>query len=395
MGRRIFTVCVVCWCAVSALLASPARAAAAETPLIELHGREGFWRIGRDGTGVWWFVSPDGRREFLNCVTTVQPRLVGRDLRGPDYTSRDFTAASTLGHWAQAAASRVASSGFKGIGAWSNPALHGCDLPMTRDLNVTAWLGGGAPPVGSPAWRAGIEEAIRRQVLPLRDNRNLVGYYLDNELDWGGGDDDATYHTARRYFEETTNVLRRYDPNHLILGVRFRGAAPAAVMRASKGFTDAQSINYYPQDAKLDHAMFTSLHELSGGQPVIVSEYSFHSLDGRSGNRNHFGFPAQVANQRARADGYRLMTTRLARLPYVIGADWFQWMDEPPSGRRRDGEDANFGVVDVKDEPYELLVDAVRATAPQLNPLHSRSTRDSYADVWRGPKESVAGVGTE
>src|SRR4029453_1592138 len=120
---------------------------------------------------------------------------------------------------------------------------------------------------------------------------------------------------------------------------------------------------------RLDRELFEALHELSGGQPVIVSEYSFHALDGRSGNRNTFGFPAQVANQKARAQGYRDMTTRLARLPYVIGADWFQWMDEPPSGRLRDGEDVNFGVVDVNDRPYGALVDAVRSTTPKRNDL--------------------------
>ena len=26
--------------------------------------------------------------------------------------------------------------------------------------------------------------AIREQAVPLRDNRNLVGYYIDNELNW-------------------------------------------------------------------------------------------------------------------------------------------------------------------------------------------------------------------
>jgi hypothetical protein len=129
--------------------------------------------------------------------------------------------------------------------------------------------------------------------------------------------------------------------------------------------------------------MFQTLHEQSGGQPVIVSEYSFHALDGRSGNRNTFGFPALVADQAARADGYRAMTTRLARLPYVIGADWFQWMDEPPSGRLRDGEDVNFGVVDIADEPYQLLVEAVRETAPRLNGMHQDSGTAGFADVWR------------
>jgi hypothetical protein len=124
------------------------------------------------------------------------------------------------------------------------------------------------------------------------------------------------------------------------------------------------------------------LHEVSG-QPVMLSEYSFHALDGRSGNRNTVGFYAQVLDQQARADGYRLMTSRLARVPYIVGADWFQWNDEPPSGRANDGEDANFGIVDIDDQPYEPLVDAVRHTTPLLNGLHERSPKDAGQDIWR------------
>src|SRR5688500_9618406 len=36
-----------------------------------LRGQKGFWRIGQANDGVWWFVAPDGKREFLNTVTTV------------------------------------------------------------------------------------------------------------------------------------------------------------------------------------------------------------------------------------------------------------------------------------------------------------------------------------
>jgi hypothetical protein len=124
------------------------------------------------------------------------------------------------------------------------------------------------------------------------------------------------------------------------------------------------------------------MHELSG-QPIMLSEYSFHALDGRSGNRNTVGFVGQVLDQQARADGYRLMTTRLARVPYVIGADWFQWNDEPPSGRANDGEDANFGLVDIDDKPYDLLADSVRKTTPLLNGLHNDSPRDDGHEIWR------------
>jgi hypothetical protein len=362
-----------------------------------LRGRDGYWRLGRDAAGVWWFVSPDGRAEFLNGVTTVQPRLLGRDQRGPHYVSRDWkgddASPAARRQWAEATLARVKGLGFKGMGAWCDPVFHGYDVPVARDLNLSTYLVGEERDVFSPQWERRVEQIIRDQVVPLRDSRSLVGYYTDNELEWGGaGDDEATYRKARRYFEVTTRLVKKYDPNHLVLGVRFRGDAPAAVVRASAGLTDAQSVNYYPHDAKLDRQLFETLHRLSGGQPVIVSEYSFHALDGRSGNRNTFGFPAQVKDQAARAAGYRDMTTRLARLPYVAGADWFQWMDEPPSGRVRDGEDVNFGVVDVADREYELLGNAVRETTPKLNGLHGGSAGESYADVWRESESAVAGV---
>ena len=96
-----------------------------------LHGQEGFWRVGQDADGVWWFVSPIGRTEFLNMVTTVQPFQRGRDGKGPDFVSKDWTGnANTqdtpqeLDHWATATLQRVQSVGFKGLGAWCHPIFH-------------------------------------------------------------------------------------------------------------------------------------------------------------------------------------------------------------------------------------------------------------------------------
>jgi hypothetical protein len=154
------------------------------------------------------------------------------------------------------------------------------------------------------------------------------------------------------------------------------------VARGARGLTDAQSLNYYASDALLDSETFHSISDESD-QPLIISEYSFHALDGRSGNRNASHFPAQVADQQARANDYRGMTSRLARVPFVIGADWFQWMDEPPSGRLGDGEDANMGVVDIHDRPYEALAESVRETTPILNNLHAGSITVRDETVWR------------
>lgn len=427
------------------------RSQAAPPAIAEFRGTAGYWRIGKTAEGVWWFIAPDGTPDWLNTVTTVVPFQLGRDAEGPHYYSADWTGENPeqVKAWAAATLPRVKEFGFKGLGAWCHQAFHELDVPITRDLNVSTYMQHDARRFYSPGWAETAEKAIVDQVTPLRENKNLVGYFIDNELDWGEGgagprvyfdnlsvedpnraavmrviqknwetieqfnadwktsfssfDTLATAMTlpnespdayaklfsawlesmARDYFTLTTSLIRKHDPNHLILGVRFKGRAPREVVRASNGLTDVQSINYYVADGKLDRAMFDRMHHESGGQPVMITEYAFHALDGRSGNRNTFGFDGQVVDQQARAEGYKLFTSRFARVPYIIGADWFQWNDEPPSGRRVDGEDVNFGMVDVDDQPYQWMRDAVLATTPKLNDLHATSAKEDGNDIWR------------
>ena len=71
-----------------------------------------------------------------------------------------------------------------------------------------------------------------------------------------------------------------------------------------------------------------------------------------------------VATQEARAKGAAAATEALAREPNVVGLHWFQLYDHPKGGRA-DGEDYNFGLVDVRDRPYEKLV----ATLSRVNRL--------------------------
>ncbi len=432
-------------------------------------GQSGFWRLGQTHGGVWWFISPDNQPEFLNTVTTVQPYQLGRDKDGAHYVSRDYTprdkslaaaAANNiddpdLDHWAQATIARLRGIGFKGIGAWSNPVFHKYDVPITRDLNVWSWMKPESKRFYSPGWAQTAEQAFQVQAAPLKESRALIGYFVDNEIDWGDDfvgprvyfnelpsndpnraqvlnvvqsvwqtvegfnkewatsfkdwselaaqpelpkDQPKAYdrlfsawltHLSEDYFRLTSQLLKKYDPNHLNLGVRFRGYAPREVVTASRGYTDAQSLNYYVSDARVDESMFTMMNEQSG-QPVVISEYSFHALDGRSGDRNTVGFVGQVLDQQARADGYKLFTSRLARVPFVIGADWFQWSDEPASGRSSDGEDVNFGVVDITDHEYAPLAAAIGEVSTQLDDMHRGASlanakandafRESFAD---------------
>ena len=70
--------------------AQPSPAAAVQ--IARYRGEPGFWRLGRTAAGVWWFVSPENKPEFLNTVTTVQPFQNSRDPNGARFVSEDWAA---------------------------------------------------------------------------------------------------------------------------------------------------------------------------------------------------------------------------------------------------------------------------------------------------------------
>lgn len=46
--------------------------------------------------------------------------------------------------------------------------------------------------------------------------------------------------------------------------------------------------------------------------------------------------------------------------PAFVGAHWFQYLDEPLTGRTLDGENYNIGFVTVTDTPYPEMVQSAR-----------------------------------
>ena len=55
--------------------------------------------------------------------------------------------------------------------------------------------------------------------------------------------------------------------------------------------------------------------------------------------------------------------------PAFIGTSWFQWNDQPNTGRM-DGENYNIGLVDVTDRPYAELIAAMKTTHRRLLAVH-------------------------
>src|SRR5207237_2643750 len=94
-----------------------------------------------------------------------------------------------------------------------------------------------------------------------------------------------------------------------------------------------------------------------GGKPGLVSEWFFAARENRTGNRNN-GHLMTVDSQQERAAGAAVATGNFAAVPEVIGMHWFQYYDHPKGGRA-DGEDYDFGLVDINNRPYEELTSAL------------------------------------
>jgi hypothetical protein len=158
---------------------------------------------------------------------------------------------------------------------------------------------------------------------------------------------------ADRYYQLMRETIHKFDPNSLYLGDRYQSFYYPEVAIAAARHVDAVStnLNVSWNDGTFINAYLDTLHELSG-KPVLVSEFYMAADENGSGNRNAVGGFPTVDNQKNRGEALSNTLRALARLSYVIGADWFQYYDEPPHGRKLDGEDYNFGLVDIHNRPY-------------------------------------------
>ena len=75
-----------------------------------------------------------------------------------------------------------------------------------------------------------------------------------------------------------------------------------------------------------------------------------------------------------RGVAYRFYVENALADPSIVGAHWFEWIDEPSTGRF-DGENYNIGLVDVTDRPYVELLDAAKATHRALMSVHAGKSK--------------------
>jgi len=265
------------------------------------------------------------------------------------------------------------------------------------------------PDVYSPEFAQYLEESAKAQLAPRKDDPWLVGYFIGNEPPWPrresevvdmylAGPPTAMQSEMKRFLAQGDTPERRrqfvvaafdkylamvaaafkkYDPNHLNLGIRFGGNPPDYISKAAHVF-DVYSLNTYEYEPT---RQVRTAYELSG-RPVIIGEF-------------HFGVPAdglgaglvQVRDQKERGVAYRYYLEQAAALPGFIGAGYFTGIDESVTGRN-DGENYNIGFLDVTDRAYPDIVSAAKETFKRLLDVHSGKIQPFS----QRPKASDAGT---
>jgi len=385
----------------------------------------GYFRVEKID-GRWWFIDPEGHY-FISTGSTgigaggsfariegreyIYKALMPEDLIhankragkssfftwnlyrrfGPDYYQK----------WMDFTARRMDDWGLNTVANWSDPTLgHAKGKAYVATLSGWGFEARtmGMPDVYAPDYAEKVNEAAARQCEPLKDDPYLLGYFVGNEPPWPGrekelinvileGDDTPmkaalkkylaggdtpelrkafVYDTYTRFITVVNKAIKKHDPNHLNLGLRFGGDPPEDLVKASAsiGF-DVFSLNIYGYSAYTDR--LNKIDELTG-LPIIIGEF-------------HFGTPGrglspglkQTISQEERGVAYRYYVENAVAHPSLIGTHWFQWWDQPSTGRG-DGENYNIGMVDVTDHPYKELVDAARETHKRLYDIHSGKT---------------------
>lgn len=381
-------------------------------------------------------AADDPLARFYGMAKSQRGDYADRELKTFDFGSANAwrkygdgweAACRELGH------RRLKSWGFNTLGCWSDKKIISLRRtpyvdwifytpPRIRGWGVTRKL---FPDVFDPRFEAEFRRRAERLCADTKDDPLCIGYFSDNELSW---DDETTlaravlkapadqvaklrmlewlkerytgvdalnaawktdfadwdallppqaiYATAgtrkdledfgtviaRTYFETCKRVLAEVAPGTLYLGCRFATHNARAVQAAAE-FCDVVSFNIYR----------TSVADWTppGGidKPVLIGEFHFGAPDRGVFGRGLVG----VANQAERAEAVRRYVEGAARNPALVGAHWFQYTDEPTSGRPLDGENHQVGLVDICNTPHGGTLAAFREVGARLYRLRSQT----------------------
>jgi len=159
------------------------------------------------------------------------------------------------------------------------------------------------------------------------------------------------------YIKQPSMALKKIDPNHMNLGIRYAWISSDLCYRGGE-FFDVFSINSYTD--RPDAKTITEIVKRSG-KPVMIGEFHHGAID--------MGLPSTgirgVASQIDRGIAYRYYIEQGAVIPGLVGMHFFQLNDQPVLGRF-DGENYNIGLVNICNLPYKELVSAAKTTNTKI-----------------------------
>ena len=429
--------------------------------------------------GVHWFVDPNGHAYYSVGVEQVKYSGHFSPALGYSPYNRNILAKyGTVQKWSEATSARLREWGFNTASVMpytiapggGEAFLDGVAVTMIANIgqsfvaysDLSPITINGFPNVFHPRWQEHCDAKAREFCSRFRDNPWILGYYIDNELDWHGsncaaffihtnasGDGPLEYglmldilrkpadHSARiafldflrkrhgdiaklnavwktnfagfdaieadevfilgnpvpgshpdmreflriiadRYYGATSSAIRKADPNHLILGTRFAGWSQDPVWEMCGKYCDVVSVNHYPF-VELDEGTVNSAREMLQRvvklckRPILLSEWSFVSLDSGLPCQHGAGERFDTEAQRARA--FQIYQSMMFETPFCIGSDYFMWADQPAGGMQSasNPEDCSYGLVKENDEPYPLLVKAATEINRLAVPLHAQA----------------------
>lgn len=159
---------------------------------------------------------------------------------------------------------------------------------------------------------------------------------------------------AARYFRVVRDSIKAVAPHQLYLGCRFAWVNETAA-RVAGDYCDVVSYNLYTRSV-------ADFQYPGPDTPLIIGEFHFGALDR---GLFHTGL-VPVPNQEARAEAYRSYVLGAVRHPRFVGTHWFQWGDEPTTGRAYDEENYQIGLIDIADTPYTETVAATRSVGDRM-----------------------------
>ena len=242
------------------------------------------------------------------------------------------------------------------------------DNEMSWGDDISLALGALQSPPDQPAKLALVEDLKRKYGLSEKLNSAWGAHYES----WDAllqsreapdksqaGSDLREFYTraAEQYFRTVRETIKTIAPNQLYLGCRFAWVNERAAAAAAK-YCDVVSYNIY-------HSGVADFRFNGGADvPLLIGEFHFGALDR---GLFHTGL-VPLPNQKARAETYLDYVRGALRHPQFVGCHWFQYFDEPTTGRTYDEENYQIGFVDIADNPYAETIAACREVGYALYP---------------------------